>query len=62
MKVETWAGDIASIGAIYPFDLEVVLFILGLILWIAWFIVQKRMEDREYREEMSLPESEDNKQ
>ena len=56
MKIESWAGDIAAIGAIYPFDLEMLLFVLGLVLWIGWFILQKRMEDREYREEMELPE------
>jgi ABC-type transporter Mla subunit MlaD len=53
VKVESWGGEIAEIGAIYPFGGEVILVLLGVVLWIAWFVVQGRMENREYEEEMS---------
>ena len=51
--VETWAGEIADIGLIYPFGgSEALLCVVGLVLWLVWFVVQGRMENREYREEI----------
>jgi len=53
-NIENWAGEIAQIGAIYPFlGSEVMLFAIGAILWFGWFIVQGRMEEREYQEELN---------
>lgn len=52
-SIETWAGEITEIGAIYPFiGSEVVLVVIGVVLWVLWFVMQARMEDQEYREEM----------
>ncbi len=52
-NIETWAGEIADIGAIYPFvGSEMVLAVIGVVLWLLWFVLQARMENREYQEEM----------
>jgi hypothetical protein len=53
MKIESWAGDIGEIGAIYPLGGEAILVLIGVVLWVAWFILQGRMENREYEEEIS---------
>jgi hypothetical protein len=52
VKIENWSGDIAEIGAIYPSGSEFTLVLIGFVLWIAWFLVQARMENREYEEEI----------
>ncbi len=50
---ENWAGNISDIGPIYPFvGSEVFLWILGLVLWILWHIIQTRMETNSYDEEV----------
>ena len=53
MKIESWSGEIAEIGAIYPFAAESVMVLIGFVLWIAWFVLQARMENREYQDEIS---------
>lgn len=53
MKIESWSGDIAEIGAIYPIGAETIMVLIGFVLWIAWFVIQGRMENREYEEEIS---------
>ena len=50
MKIENWTGDISEIGAIYPSGSESALVLIGFILWIAWFLIQARMENCEYEE------------
>ena len=50
---DSWGGNIAEIGAIYPSGAEAALVVLVFVGWIAWFVVQGRMENREYRDEMS---------
>lgn len=50
---ENWAGNISDIGPIYPFvGTEVFWWILGLALWIAWHVIQTRLETRDYDEEV----------
>jgi hypothetical protein len=50
---ENWAGNIADLGAIYPFvGWEAVLCILAVVLWIVWHVVQARGESRQYNEEI----------
>ena len=40
-----WAVDLADVGAIYPFQgWEVVMTIIGVVLWLAWHVVQFREE------------------
>jgi hypothetical protein len=53
MKIESWGGEIAEIGAIYPIGGETIMVLIGLLLWVLWFVVQARMESREYREEIA---------
>ncbi|MFQ6022903.1 MAG: hypothetical protein ACE5NW_09285 [Acidiferrobacterales bacterium] len=50
--VESWAGNIADMGPIYPFvGGEVLFWIIGLILWICWHVWQIRFEGKTYDEE-----------
>ncbi len=50
---EDWTGNITEIGAIYPFvGTEFMLFIIGLVFWIWWHVVQTRAENRQYEEEI----------
>ena len=51
--VTSWSGTIADIGPIYPMvGSEGILFIIGLVSWIAWHIVQAKRENRTYEEEL----------
>lgn len=47
--VETWSGtDISQLGPIYPFvGSEFLLWILGLVFWIGFHILQAGIEKRE---------------
>ena len=47
--VETWAGaDLSQIGPIYPMvGTEFLLFIIGLVFWIAFHVMQAKIEKRE---------------
>ncbi len=50
---ENWAGNISDIGPIYPFvGSEVFWWILGLVLWIAWHVIETKRENRTYQEEV----------
>ncbi len=50
--VETWAVDLVTVGPIYPMvGSEVVLWIIGMALWILWHIWQGRHESITYAEE-----------
>ena len=48
-----WAGKILDIGPIYPFvGWEFTLFILALIFWLGWNVLQLRVESREFNEDV----------
>jgi len=50
---ENFAGTITEIGPLYPFvGTEMLWFILGLVFWIWWHVVQSKRETREYEEEV----------
>jgi hypothetical protein len=50
---ENWAGTITDIGPMYPFvGSEMLWFILGLVFWIGWHVIQTRGESRVYEEEV----------
>lgn len=52
-NVESWSGNIADIGAAYPFvGLETPLVIVGVVFWVWWHINQLRNESRELKEEV----------
>ena len=47
--VETWAGaDLSQIGPIYPMvGTEMILLIVGVLFWLAFHVLQARIERRE---------------
>lgn len=47
--IETWAGaDLSQIGPIYPMvGTEMILFIVGVIFWLMFHVLQARIERRE---------------
>lgn len=50
---ENWAGNIADIGAAYPFvGTEFLLWILGMLFWIGWHVLQMRDESRQWEEDL----------
>ncbi len=50
---ENWAGNISDIGPIYPFvGTEVFWWILGLVLWILWHVIETKRENQTYQEEV----------
>jgi len=52
-NVENWTGNIAEIGAAYPFvGIETPLMIAGIVFWVWWHISQLRAESRELEEEV----------
>ncbi len=51
--VTSWSGNIADIGPIYPMvGTEGLLVIIGLVTWIIWHIVQTKMENKTYEDEI----------
>jgi hypothetical protein len=50
---ENWAGTIADIGPIYPFEgTEFLLWVVGMALWILWHVKQARIEKQQFDEEI----------
>lgn len=55
-----WAVDLADVAAVYPFQgSEFLMFILGLVFWIGWHILQFRSEKTEVEHEMDADKSGD---
>ena len=55
-----FAGQISDIGPMYPFvGWEFVLFILGVVFWLAWHIWQIRIENNEYQNDLSKIKNQD---
>ena len=51
--IETWAVNMAELGPLYPWPgSEYVLWIIGMVLWVAFHIIQTRRENRDYEEEV----------
>ena len=58
--MESWAVDLKTIGAIYPFQgSEVLMVLLGLAFWIGWHIIQTRQENAEIEADMAADRSGD---
>ncbi len=56
---ESWAVDMADVGAMYPFQgAEVPMVIIGVVFWLGWHISQARRETAHFEEvaKMSDPE------
>ena len=53
--LDSWAVDLAEVGPVYPFQgTEVLMFIVGLALWIGWHIWQIRAENAEIEEDLHM--------
>lgn len=51
--ISSWAVDLGEVGAIYPFQgTEFIWFLAGVAFWIIWHIVQLRLEDRTYEDDL----------
>lgn len=51
--VTSWSGSMADLGPIYPMvGTEGVLVIIGVVSWIVWHIIQTRIENRTYEDEV----------
>jgi len=48
--IETWVGvDLSQVGPIYPFvGSEFILFLIGLVVWIGFHIIQIKIEKKEF--------------
>ncbi len=50
----SWAVDLANVTAVYPWQgTEVIMVVLGLVLWIGWHIVQFRQENEDYADDLA---------
>ena len=50
---ENWAGTITDIGPLYPFvGTEMLWYILALVFWIGWHVIQTKRENEDYAEEV----------
>jgi len=57
----TWAVDLANVGAIYPWaGYTVAMVIVGTIAWLLWHVVQIREEENDYAEDIKLHGSKEN--
>jgi len=59
--IENWTGNMLDVGPMYPFvGAEVLLWVVGMVLWIGWHIWQSRFEDRTYKHEVETYAKGDN--
>ncbi|WP_119299696.1 hypothetical protein [Dongia deserti] len=57
---ENWHGTMTDIGPLYPFvGSEMFLFIVGLVFWIGWHVLQWRMEASNYSDDLEILRSPD---
>lgn len=51
--VTSWSGTIADLGPVYPMvGTEGLLVFIGVAAWIVWHIVQTRIENKNYEDEI----------
>ena len=49
----TWAVDLADMGAVYPWvGTEMIMVLVAVLLWLLWHVVQIREENHEYAEDV----------
>ena len=49
---QSWAVDLAEVGAIYPFQgHEVLMIVVGVIFWLGWHWLQFRNENEELKKQ-----------
>ncbi|MDF1668734.1 MAG: hypothetical protein P1U83_03890 [Roseovarius sp.] len=58
-QIETWAGaDLSQIGPIYPMvGTEMILFVVGLIFWLGFHVLQAGIEKKEMEADEALARS-----
>jgi hypothetical protein len=60
-EVGNWQGNMLDIGPLYPMvGSEGILVLIGVILWIAWHIMQIRMENKNYVDDLKTLKHNDN--
>ena len=60
-NVESWMGDMMTVGPLYPFvGLEWLFVILAFVIWIVWHFWQVRMESANYEDDMKTLKQGDN--
>lgn len=58
---ESWTGNVLDIGPLYPFvGTEMVWFILCFGFWLVWHVLQWRMEDSNYKDDLRVLAKGDN--
>lgn len=59
-EIDTWAVDLAEVGAVYPFQgSEVIMVVIVMVLWVVWHVAQISSEQRKEREEVARFNSRD---
>jgi len=52
--METWAVDLANVGAVYPWQgTEVIMVIVGVVLWLWWHVAQLKGESEEFKADIA---------
>ena len=55
--IENWSGNMIDIGPLYPFvGSEFLLWIIALVIWLAWHYWQGRIEKKEYDDDIEIIE------
>jgi len=58
---DSWNGNVLDIGPLYPFvGTEMVWFIVCVVFWLAWHLLQWRMEEANYNDDMEVLKKGDN--
>jgi hypothetical protein len=49
----SWAVDLKDVGAVYPWlGLEVIMVLVAIALWLIWHVIQMRMEEQEFADDI----------
>lgn len=55
--MESWAVDLAEVGAVYPFQgTEGIMVLIAVLLWLGWHVWQIRFENEDIRKDMAHPD------
>jgi hypothetical protein len=58
-----WDGDITAIGPIYPFvGSETLMVLILIVFWVAWHVIQMRMENKAHNDDARVLRQGDNLQ
>ena len=59
--ISTWAVDLADVDKIYPWvGSEMIMAVIGLVLWLLWHVWQLKHENEEYRRKVADHANEEN--